>query len=94
MSQSKLGSFIEAITNTAIGFFITMTFLPIINYLCHISMSVGQASLSTFLFTILSVARGYIIRRFFNGNIARSITSKFTRDTLLNDSTKPWNYRK
>jgi len=66
MNQSKLESFIEACINTIIGFSITMVCLPIVNYICGIKMSGSQMTVSTFLFTIISVARGYFIRRFFN----------------------------
>ncbi len=76
MNQTRLESFIEACVNTAIGFMITITILPFINWVCGIEMSLGQASLSTFLFTIISVIRSYLIRRFFNGNIAASIRNK------------------
>lgn len=80
MNQTKLGSLIEAITNTFIGFLITITLLPLVNWICDIEMTVGQASLSTLLFTIISVIRGYLIRRFFNGNIAASIFNKIRKN--------------
>lgn len=67
--QSRLVSLVEAITNTAIGFVVTMSVYPIINRICGIEMNIGQATLSTFLFTIVSVIRGYVIRRFFNNMI-------------------------
>jgi hypothetical protein len=66
MKQTKLQSFIEAITNTFVGFMVTMMVYPIINWICGIEMTIGQAGLSTILFTLVSVARGYVIRRFFN----------------------------
>lgn len=66
MRQTKLESLIEAFTNTVIGFFITMTIYPVVNWVCGIEMSMAQASLSTAIFTLVSILRGYIIRRFFN----------------------------
>lgn len=66
MNQTKLESFIEACINTLIGLCITMTFLPFVNYLCNVKMTIKQVSLHTLLMTILSVSRGYVIRRFFN----------------------------
>jgi len=66
MKQSKLESLIEAITNTLVGFLITICCLPLVNYICDIKMSTSQMTLSTFLFTIISVIRGYVIRRFFD----------------------------
>ncbi len=66
MKQTKLESLIEAVVNTCIGFFITMSVYPFINWICGIEMTLTQASLSTLLFTIISIIRGYVIRRFFN----------------------------
>jgi predicted Na+-dependent transporter len=80
MKQSKLESLIEAIVNTAIGFLITIVFLPIVNHICGIKMSSAQMTWSTILFTIISVARGYVIRRFFEGNIAKFLLRKLRRD--------------
>lgn len=82
MNQSKIESFIEAVVNTVVGFLITIFFLPIVNYICGISMSGGQMALSTFIFTIISVARGYFIRRFFNNlewlkTKAKKLATKF-----------------
>lgn len=64
--QSKLESLAEAIVNVCVGLCITMFFLPIVNKICGIQMNVGQMTLSTVLFTIISVLRSYIIRRFFS----------------------------
>ncbi len=66
MKQSKLESFIEALVNTCIGFAITMCVYPFVNWICGIEMTFGQAGLSTLFFTIISIIRGYVIRRFFN----------------------------
>jgi hypothetical protein len=66
MNQSKIESLIEAVVNTCIGFVITITFLPIVNKICGIQMSGSQMGISTLLFTIISVLRGFVIRRFFN----------------------------
>jgi hypothetical protein len=66
MKQSKVESLVEALVNTFIGFMITMIALPLVNYICGIKMNFIQASSSTVIFTIISILRGYIIRRFFN----------------------------
>jgi predicted Na+-dependent transporter len=76
MKQTKFESFIEAVINTLIGFLITATFLPFVNHVCGIVMTKAQMGWSTLLFTIISVARGYIIRRFFEGNIAKAILKR------------------
>jgi predicted Na+-dependent transporter len=84
MKQNKLQSFIEAITNTFIGFLITMSVYPLINWICGIEMSIGQAGASTVLFTVVSVIRGYVIRRFFNNmsavkDLARKFANKYIK---------------
>lgn len=66
MKQSKLESLVESVVNTCVGLVITIIVYPIINYSLDIKMSAAQVSLSTLLFTIVSVIRGFAIRRFFN----------------------------
>jgi len=66
MNQTRIESLVEAFVNTLVGFCITIFFLPIVNKLCGIEMSPSQMGISTFLFTIISVLRGFVIRRFFN----------------------------
>lgn len=69
MNQSKLGSLIEACINVAIGFAINfcanLLILPLIGF--HIS--VAQNLFIGVLYTIISVARSYVIRRWFNARL-------------------------
>jgi hypothetical protein len=69
MNQTRLGSFIEAWINVAIGFGINFAanlfILPLIGF--HIS--VGQNLFIGVLYTIVSVVRSYCIRRWFNNRI-------------------------
>jgi hypothetical protein len=64
--QSKLGSLIESVTNTAIGFSVTWLCSPFIYSFCDIKYNYTQLTQVTILFTLVSVARSYVIRRFFN----------------------------
>jgi uncharacterized membrane protein len=64
--QTKQFSLLEAVTNTAIAFVITLGVLPIVNWLCGVAMSNKQMGLHVLLMTIVSIIRNYIIRRFFN----------------------------
>jgi membrane protein implicated in regulation of membrane protease activity len=66
MNQSKKHSILESITNTAIAFIITMLVLPIVNYLCGVTMNSGQVTLHVILMTMISILRNYLIRRVFN----------------------------
>jgi hypothetical protein len=71
MTQSKLGSFIETVTNTAIGYFIALAsqlvLFPLFDI--HVPMRVNFAL--TAWFTVISVARGYVLRRWFNARLHR-----------------------
>jgi membrane protein implicated in regulation of membrane protease activity len=64
--QSKLESLVEAIINTFIGFVIAfisqLLFFPIVG----IDVTLGQNFILTVLFTLVSIVRTYIIRRYFN----------------------------
>ena len=72
MSQSRRGSLIEALINTAIGFsinyFANLLIFPLFGM--HISMTANLVL--GMLYTIISVVRGYVIRRWFNGYIIRA----------------------
>lgn len=67
VEQSKLDSFIEAVINVLIGFGINfagnMLILPMFGF----NVTAGKASGIGLVFTVVSVARSYFIRRYFNG---------------------------
>lgn len=66
MNQTRLGSFIEVCINIAIGFGINwvanICILPLYGF--HVSGS--QAFSMGLIFTVISVVRSYVIRRWFN----------------------------
>ena len=64
--QSKKNSLLEACVSTLIGFVISLVFAPFIFKVCGVTIEPAQMGATTALFTIISVLRGYIIRRFFN----------------------------
>lgn len=70
--QSRLGSFVEACINVLIGFWINffanLVILPLVGF--HISIS--QNFYIGLLYTLVSVARSYCIRRWFNRYIKRA----------------------
>ena len=72
MTQTRLGSFIEACINVLIGFAINfvanMAILPLIGF--HIS--VAQNLFIGVLYTLISVSRSYAVRRWFNARIHRA----------------------
>jgi hypothetical protein len=67
MSQTKLGSFAEAWMNIAVGFSINfvanMAILPLFGF----KVSAGSAFEIGLIFTVISLVRSYVLRRWFNG---------------------------
>lgn len=72
MRQTKLGSFIEACINILIGFSINyvmnLLILPLFGF--HISLT--DNLLMGLLYTIVSVARSYVVRRWFEARIHKA----------------------
>jgi len=72
MNQTRIGSLIEVSINIAIGFAINwianLAILPLYGF--HITGS--QAFSMGLIFTAISVARGYVIRRWFNARLQRT----------------------
>lgn len=70
--QSRKGSFIEACINVLIGFWINffanLVILPMIGF----EISVSQNFFIGFLYTLVSVTRSYVVRRWFNRMIVNT----------------------
>jgi membrane protein implicated in regulation of membrane protease activity len=64
--QSKKHSILESISNVTVGFLTTLIFSPFIYSLCGMTYTWTQLGSVTIIFTIISILRSYIIRRFFN----------------------------
>lgn len=68
MAQTKLGSFVESWTNIAIGFAINWTanmlILPLFGFT---TLTAAKAFGIGIAFTLISFARQYVLRRWFNG---------------------------
>jgi len=64
-TQARMTSLIEVCLGTALGFMVSFCAWPFVAHLHGIEYSV-QSNLSiTAIFTVLSIARGYVVRRFF-----------------------------
>jgi ABC-type bacteriocin/lantibiotic exporter with double-glycine peptidase domain len=74
--QSKKHSLRESLTNTFIGLVINYFALFGINWLLSIQSSPGKNTLIVLFFTIISIARGYIIRRWFNRKTTSSLSGR------------------
>lgn len=66
LMQSKKESFIETLTSVFVGWLIgvilNMLVLPLFDY----NITVVDSLWVSLIFTVVSVIRGYVIRRFFN----------------------------
>ena len=72
MNQSRLGSLIEACIGTAIGFVMSIVLSLIVYPLHGHSFTLLENVSITMIFTIASVIRSYLVRRFFNMHIHRA----------------------
>jgi hypothetical protein len=77
MTQTRLGSLIEAIVNVLIGYWISVTaqhfIFPMFGY--HITLK--ENLLIGLIFTVISIARSYLLRRYFNARLHR-LTQRIT----------------
>ena len=64
--QSKKESLVETLTNVGIGWFISfvanMLVLPVFGY----NINLTDGILISIIFTVISIIRGYVVRRWFN----------------------------
>lgn len=77
MKQSKLASWIESVSSTAIGFGISlaaqMMFLPLLG----VEIAFHQNLVFACIMTVISIARGYVLRRVFEHFGIRTKLSPF-----------------
>jgi hypothetical protein len=68
VKQSKIDSFMEALVNVAIGFGINFAAnMLILPWYFGIPADAGSFAVLGAIFTVISIARSYVIRRAFNG---------------------------
>ena len=67
MAQTKLGSLAEAWANIAVGFAINWTANMLVLPLFGFHVTGAQAFHIGLIFTAISLARSYVLRRWFNG---------------------------
>lgn len=65
MSQTKRLSLIESVTQTCIGFLVSLLVQVIIYPLMGIPVTISQNIVITAVFTVVSIVRGYLIRRWY-----------------------------
>ena len=64
--QSRLGSGVEAITNVLVGFGLALAAQLVLFPLAGITVPLGTHLGLCAMFTVLSLARSYLLRRVFN----------------------------
>jgi hypothetical protein len=71
MTQTRIGSLIEAVINVIIGFAINFTANMLIFPLFGFHISAGANFTLGLIYTVISVARSYCVRRWFNARLHR-----------------------
>lgn len=66
MSQTRTHSALETTASTAIGFAVSWAATPFILAAFGYTAGVGTAFGITVVYTVLSLVRGYVVRRLFN----------------------------
>lgn len=63
--QSKRSSLVESIVNTAVGFLTSLILQVIIFPIFGVHLSANEHVVMTIIFTVVSIVRGYAVRRIF-----------------------------
>ncbi len=72
--QTRLAALIEAVLNTAIGFFVSLALTAVVLPAYGHAITWSQNVQITAIFTVASILRTYALRRWFNARIRRLIT--------------------
>ena len=70
--QSKFQSFIESLTNILIGYFTALGSQLLIFPLFNINIAIQDNLLIGLYFTLISLVRSYVLRRYFNKKVSNS----------------------
>ena len=69
--QSRLMSLIESLTNVAIGMVVSFFGQIVVSHWYNLQLNFAQNMQIVLFFTVLSVARSFVVRRWFNRRIKR-----------------------
>jgi hypothetical protein len=72
VNQTRLGSLIETATNTLIGFCVSFVAWPPAAWFFDIPFDRAQHFGIILFFTVLSITRGFVVRRWFNARLHRA----------------------
>ena len=65
MAQTKKQSLFESVVNVLVGFWVAVLIQVLVFPIFEIEATFGENLAISFIFTIVSILRGYILRRFF-----------------------------
>jgi hypothetical protein len=69
MTQTRLGSLIEACVNVAIGLAISLVANALVFPLFGFHPTLGENVWISVIYTVISLVRSYLLRRFFNAKL-------------------------
>lgn len=75
MNQTRIGSLIESFMNIAIGYLVALLSQIIIFPMLDIHVSLSDNLLIGAYFTLISLVRSYVIRRWFNARLHNAAQS-------------------
>ena len=72
MTQSRLGSLIEALMNVAIGLMVSVVANALVFPRFGFQPSLGENVAISMIYTAISIIRQYVLRRWFNARLQRA----------------------
>lgn len=72
MNQTRLGSLIEALMNVVIGLLVSVVANSIVFPRFGFQPTVGENVAISLIYTAISIARQYVLRRWFNARLQRA----------------------
>lgn len=64
--QSKWQSLVESATQTVVAFLLSLFIQPVVLGLFNLTINHAESAAIAAIFTLISLVRGYIVRRMFN----------------------------
>lgn len=75
MNQTRMGSLIEALMNTAIGLVVSVIANQLVFPQFGFHPSLGENVAISVIYTVISIGRQYVLRRWFNARLQRAARS-------------------
>ena len=72
MNQTRIGSLIEALINVAIGLLVSVAANAVVFPRFGFQPSIIENVAISLIYTAISIARQYVLRRFFNARLQRA----------------------